>query len=237
MTIGIIFDCDGTLIDSEHAYFLSWQVALQTHGGSLTLEESAAFAGFSGPHIAQKLHEKIKVGSPEALLEDTRKAFRELHSHLVTPIERTLKLVRQLAEQKHTLGIKMGVASAAAKKELLLNLNRFDLAGLFDIIISGKDDLDDYSDPEGTNKPKPYIYLHTAKQLGVHPSRCIAFEDSGPGVQAAVTAGLLTFAVPNSFTKQHDFSRAHFTIDSSTEIDLEEFLRKTHAHMKSSLSN
>jgi beta-phosphoglucomutase-like phosphatase (HAD superfamily) len=234
MTIGIIFDCDGTLIDSEHAYFLSWQVALKARGSSMTFEEYMTLAGHSGAHISKKLHEKTPFDSAEAILADAKKAYRELHSHLVTPIERTLKFVRQLARQKQSLGIKMGVASAAAKKELLLNLNRFELTGLFDMIISGRDDLDEYSDPEGTNKPKPYIYLHTAKQLGLHPSRCVALEDSGPGVQAAVSAGCLTFALPNSVTERHDFSRAHFTIDSSSEIDLEEFFQKIYNHINPS---
>jgi len=232
MTIGIIFDCDGTLIDSEQAYFLSWLESLKIRGTTMSLEEYTTYAGYSGAHISEKLHAKVKIDSAEAILEDAAAAFRELHSHLITPIERTLKLVRLLASQKRELGIKMGVASAAAKKELILNLNRFGLVELFDIIISGKDDLTEYSDPEGTNKPKPYIYLHTARELGLEPSRCAAMEDSGPGVQAAVSAGLLTFAVPNHFTQQHDFSRAHFTIDSSSEIDLQEFLQKIHLHIK-----
>jgi HAD superfamily hydrolase (TIGR01509 family) len=233
MTIGIIFDCDGTLIDSEHAYFLSWQEALKMRGSTITLEEYTTYAGYSGAHISEKLHAKVNIDSAEAILQDAKKAFQELYSHLITPIERTLHFVRQLSAQKDKLGIKMGVASAAAKKELIQNLNRFELVELFDIIISGRDDLHEYSDPEGTNKPKPYIYLHTAKKLGLPPSRCAAFEDSGPGVQAAVSAGLLTFAVPNHFTQQHDLSRAHFTIASSSEIDMQELLKKVYTHINS----
>ena len=225
MTIGIIFDCDGTLIDSEQAYFLSWQEALKVRGASMTLDEYMTYAGQSGAYISKKLHDKLNVDSADAILEDKTKAFQN-HSHLITPIERTLKIVRQLAAQKQQLGIKMGVASAGGQILLTQNLKRFGLIEHFDIVISGKDDLHEYSDPEGTNKPKPYIYLHTAKQLGLHPSRCVAFEDSGPGVKAAVSAGLLTFAVPNHITEQHDLSEAHFTIDSSEEIDLQELLQK-----------
>jgi HAD superfamily hydrolase (TIGR01509 family) len=230
MTIGIIFDCDGTLIDSEQTYFLSWQEALKVRGASMTLDEYTTYAGHSGAHISKKLHDKLNIDSADAILEDARKAF-QIHSHLIPPIERTLKIVRQLAAQKQELGIKMGVASAASQIQLIHNLNRFGLIEYFDTIISGKDDLHEYSDPEGTNKPKPYIYLHTAKQLGLHPSRCIAFEDSGPGVKAAVSAGLLTFAVPNHVTQQHDFSEAHFTIDFSEEIDLQELLQKIYTHL------
>lgn len=224
MTIGIIFDCDGTLIDSEEAYFLSWQEALKKRGNSMTLDEYTTYAGHSGAHISEKLHAKLNIDSAEAILEDTRTAFQQ-HCHLIKPIERTVRLVQQLAAQKNTLGIKMAVASAAHKKELMMNLTRVGLVQHFDLIISGKDDLHAYADPDGTNKPKPYIYLHTAKELGLAPSRCVAFEDSGPGVQAAVTAGLLTFAVPNHFTKKHDFSKAHFIIESEKEIPITDLLQ------------
>jgi HAD superfamily hydrolase (TIGR01509 family) len=233
MTIGIIFDCDGTLIDSEQAYFLSWQEALKMRGASMTLDEYKTYAGHSEAHISKKLHDKLNVDSADAILADARKAF-QIHSHLIIPIERTLKIVRQLAAQKQQLGIKMGVASAASQIQLIQNLKRFELIEHFDTIISGKDDLHEYSDPEGTNKPKPYIYLHTAKQLGLHPSRCVAFEDSRPGLKAAVSAGLLIFAVPNHFTQQHDLSEAHFTIDSSEEIDLQELLQKIYTHLGNS---
>jgi HAD superfamily hydrolase (TIGR01509 family) len=232
--IGIIFDCDGTLIDSEHAYYLSWQEALKARGSSITLEEYSTFAGYCGAHIAQKLHERVNVDSAEAILEHTRKAFRETHKHAVTPIERMLNFVRQLAQQKQKLNLKMGVASAAGKEELLFNLERQGLIEIFDIIVSGKDDLQDYSDPEGVNKPKPYIYLHAAHLLGLHPSRCVAFEDSGPGVLAAVRAGVLTFAVPNTFTRNHDFSPAAFIMDPSAEIDIEEFFKKINRHLQTS---
>src|SRR3982751_2240571 len=95
--IGIIFDCDGTLINSEHAYFLSWRDALKSRNGTLTLEEYHSYTGIPGELIAKKMHEKVNADSPEAILSDTRKAFRQLHQHAITPIERTLNFVRQLA--------------------------------------------------------------------------------------------------------------------------------------------
>lgn len=221
--IGIIFDCDGTLIDSEHAYYLSWQTALQKRGSSITLEEYSTLAGNSGIHVAQKLHEKVNVDSAEAILQDTKKAFREIHTNAVKPIERTLKFVRELAQLKQKLNLKMGVASAASKQDLLLNVSRTGLMEVFDVIVSGKEDLEHYQDPEGVNKPKPYIYLHTAQLLGLPPSSCVAFEDSGPGVLAATRAGILTYAVPHSVTKDHDFSKAYSVVQSDAEIDTQEF--------------
>lgn len=115
MTLGIIFDCDGTLIDSEQAYFVSWLDALKTRGTSMTIEEYMTYAGHSGAHISKKLHAKTQVDSAEAILEDARKAFHN-NSHLITPIERTLRLVRQLAAQKTHLESRWELLLLPAKK-------------------------------------------------------------------------------------------------------------------------
>lgn len=235
MVIGMIFDCDGTLIDSEYAHFLSWRSALNGLGFVLTEEEYFPLAGHSGDYVAQRLCEMAQVGSVEAIFQAKRDAYRALYIDEVVPIERTLHLVRQLSEHREQLCIKLAVASAAPKKEILRHLHHLGLSEVFDVVVSGKDDLAHYADPEGVNKPKPYIYLHAAKLLGLEPSRCVAFEDSGPGVLSAVRAGLTTFAVPNAFTKAHDFSRATYVIEPSVEIPLEELFQKI--HLRITLSN
>jgi beta-phosphoglucomutase-like phosphatase (HAD superfamily) len=230
--IGIIFDCDGTLVDSEHTYFASWQAALKPRGGTLTLEEYVTYIGLSGNKVSEILHEKVKADSPEDIYRDAKKAHLETHRSNILPIERTIKFVRHLAERKSNYGIKLGIASAGAQAMIRYSLGLFNLVDCFDVIVSGKDDLAGYTDPEGVNKPKPYIYLHTAKLLDIDPSRCAAFEDSGPGVLAAAGAGLLTFAVPNHFTQTHDFSLADEIIHSSQEIDVESFFQKLQAFIK-----
>ena len=113
-----------------------------------------------------------------------------------------------------------------AKKEILINLKDHEIIDAFDVVVSGQDDLSHYLDPEGVNKPKPYIYLHAAKLLGLEPSECVAFEDSYTGLLAASKAGLITFAVPNTFTREQDFSLATFKIEPHEEINMEEFFQK-----------
>ena len=95
-----------------------------------------------------------------------------------------------------------------------------------DYIVSGHEDLTEYHDPEGVNKPKPYIYLQAAKKLGVTPSECIAIEDSGPGIQSAADAGCYTVAIPTEYTAQHDFSHAHLLLNTLSGIDIETFFKK-----------
>lgn len=227
LMIGIIFDCDGTLVDSEHTHFLSWQHALAKRGAHLSEREYEGYVGKSCASAAQSMHEKVGVDSAEAIVEDKQKSFHELQRKGISPIERTVRFVRALAQEKKRLGLKMGVASAARKEEILFHLKQQDLLSVFDVVVSGKDDLSEYSDPEGVNKPKPYIYLHAVKLLGLDPSKCAAFEDSESGVISASTAGLITFAVPNAYTKRHDFSRASFILEPSREITVPEFLKMT----------
>ena len=67
-------------------------------------------------------------------------------------------------------------------------------------------------------KPAPDIYLLAAERLGVKPEDCLALEDSGPGSKAAVSAGMMTAAIPNEHTKTAVFSHAHFVFDSLFDV-------------------
>jgi beta-phosphoglucomutase len=224
--LGVIFDCDGTLIDSEYAHFLSWKSVLNKRGYPFTEEECRPFSGFSGPYVSQKLVEKYPKESPDSLLLEKKQVFLELQKKGFPPIERTVKFLFALANQKEHFNIKLALASAATREEILNHLNQLGCTHFFDAIISGHDDLEEYCDPEGVNKPKPYIYQHAAKSLNLHPTHCAAFEDTHAGVVAASTAGLVTFAVPNAFTQGHDFSKAHYVIEPHEEIDIDLFFSK-----------
>lgn len=223
---GIIFDCDGTLIDSEYTHFLSWQGPLRKRGGSMLEDEYHFLAGKPGSWIAQKLYERVRLDTPEMIYAEKRQNYLQLLKKGMPAIERTVQFVRELAAQKESLGIKLAVASAGCKEEILLHLDHLGIIDLFEAIVSGHDDLGHYNDPEGVNKPKPYIYLHAAQLLGIDPKDCVAFEDTNTGLQAAVSAGMKAVAVPNSYTLQHDFSQATWCIKPESDIILPEFLAK-----------
>ncbi|VAW34958.1 hydrolase, haloacid dehalogenase-like family [hydrothermal vent metagenome] len=67
-------------------------------------------------------------------------------------------------------------------------------------------------------KPAPDLYLLAAERLGIAPQSCLALEDSGPGSQAAVAAGMTAIAIPNAQTKTADFSHVHYQYDSLREV-------------------
>lgn len=91
----------------------------------------------------------------------------------------------------HERGIPLAVASASPMGIIETVLERLDFKKYFELWHSAL--------LEARNKPFPDVYLGAAQQLGVEPTHCLAFEDSGNGLQLAVSAGMLTVAVPADY--------------------------------------
>lgn len=229
----VVFDCDGTLIDNGSAYFLEWEYALQRQGYELTSDAFWSFMnenrllGF--PHVDEKIVsyccKLLGRDAAREIMEDKNAFSKQLHeNNEFPPIQATIDFLRRLVREKEHLGIKIGLSSGNTKQQILKTLKKFGIDYCFDAIVSGCEDLAEYSDPDGTNKPKPYVYLETARLLGVLPDECIAIEDSFTGISSAVSAGCIAVAIPNSYTLAHDFSHAHLRIDSFDGLDPSDFL-------------
>jgi beta-phosphoglucomutase-like phosphatase (HAD superfamily) len=136
-----------------------------------------------------------------------------------------IAFAKYFVEEKKNLGIKLGLASSASREEILQNLEQIGLEDAFDLIISGSDDLDSYVDHEGKNKPKPYIYMEAAKRLKVSPFKCLVFEDTTAGIEAATGAGMIAIAVPNQFTVGQDFSKATKVIQTYQDLPLKQIFK------------
>ncbi len=221
----VLFDCDGTLVDSEYAHNFAFKLALQEIGHDLTTHEFSQFVGKSDLAVAKLIAAKIGEDCTDFLLQKKKTHYVRLCHAGLPAIEPTVEFLRKLAEAKSRLGIKIGVCSAAHKEDLLFHLRHLGIEEHLDIILSGEEDLLGYSDPEGVNKPKPYIYLHAMKMLGIFPTECVVIEDSVPGVMAGVSAGCLTVVVPNDFTRNQDLSHAHLRIESFEGISLDRFFQ------------
>jgi HAD superfamily hydrolase (TIGR01509 family) len=220
----IIFDCDGTLIDSEEAHLAGWRQVAKHFEFELTADDYHVCIGNPDTVIAEKIVERKRGISVDKILAKKREYFSEYQRLGLPPIAGTVSFLDRLIQVKDQLGLKLALASAAFKNEILLNLKALRLENAFDVVLSGQDDLHEYEDPKGVNKPSPYIYLHSAKLLGVSPSECIVIEDSYIGVTAGASAGCLTVAIPNSYSKNHDFSRASLIVETLSDYGVEHFL-------------
>lgn len=98
----------------------------------------------------------------------------------------------------------MAVGTAVHKIEAIKNLRSLGIDRYFQSIV-GFDEVGE------KRKPAPDIYLKVSELLGVPPAHCLVIEDSDNGVKSAVAAGMPVVAVPNEFTKTHDFTGAIVT--------------------------
>lgn len=219
-----IFDCDGTLVDSEGAHFDAWKRVAQKYGQELTEEENISFAGKPDDSIAKYLATRFQFENYQLLWDQKNGYFHESLIQGMPALEETVDFLRRLLNERSRF--KLAVASAAPKNEILINLKNLGLDDTFDLVISGQDDLGDYRDPEGVNKPKPYIYLKAAKLLGVSPTECIAIEDSYSGVTAASRAGCFTVAIPTATSRGQDLSKASCILDSLANLSISDFLSR-----------
>ncbi len=90
------------------------------------------------------------------------------------------------------LGLPLAVASASPRQQVLAVLERLGLRAIIGVVAAG--------DEVARGKPAPDVYLLACARLGTDPARCVAVEDSGPGLAAAKAAGLRVVAVPSPAT-------------------------------------
>lgn len=228
----IIFDCDGTLVDSEMSHYTAWSYALSKHNVSFSIEEYSHCVGHPSDITSQMLTKKIGKDCANELKKDKHIFYQSLIEKGVSPIEDTFNFLMRLIDEQKKFGYKLGIASGAPSEHINLYLRDLKIEHYFDVVLSGKDDLDHYKDPEGVNKPKPYIYQEAAKRLGVNPTDCIAIEDSQAGVMASSRAGYVTIAIPTSFSYHQDFSAAHLVLSSFKDYSVSQFLTEARKHKR-----
>jgi HAD superfamily hydrolase (TIGR01509 family) len=186
----ILFDMDGTLIDSEGQWLRAERKVMLAIGGTWTEEDQAACLG--GPlerAVAYMIgksagrHDHEAVGS--MLLDEMEASFRE--SPLVwQPGARDLLIAAR------TQGIPTALVSASWNRLIDAVSGKItDDLGVraFDVVVAGDD--------VAQSKPHPEAYLKAAADLGAVPGRCLALEDSPTGVASAVAAGCRVIAIPH----------------------------------------
>jgi len=181
----VIFDHDGTLVDSENITLtVVAEIAVEA-GAEIRPEDPAEFTG-ADLHIVFKEIEK-RTGKP--LPSDIFQQFRSRQTEL---IREGLQEVAGATDLLSSLTLPMAVASNAPIAKMELCLGATDLLRFFD-----PGHLFSAYDVEAW-KPEPDVFLAAAAQLGVEPGRCVVVEDSLPGVHGAIAAGMQVIALDPS---------------------------------------
>jgi HAD superfamily hydrolase (TIGR01509 family) len=205
MISGIIFDLDGLLADTERLHCRAYQTALSEHGLAISESDYAEHWVRFGKGIGDWLVQHGWNLEPQELRARKSAHYQQLLVSSLRPMEGAMGLLNALHGKK-----KIALASSSYRDAVDGVLAGLGAAHYFDVIVSGLD--------VPRVKPAPDIFLKAAGSLGISPAQCLVFEDAEKGVIAAHRAGMRCVAVPNDYTRHHDFSKATTVCNSLTEV-------------------
>ncbi|MEQ4721497.1 HAD family phosphatase [Nonomuraea sp. B19D2] len=173
----LIFDCDGTLLDTAAANESAWRTALEKWDIELDPGWYRARTGLPADALMTELAAKIGREFDHAAV---RAAALDTYSRLVGAVE-PHEPVAAVARAHHGR-VPMAVASGGSRRGVEEGLRATGLRPLFDAVVT-RDDV-------RHGKPSPDVYVLAAERLEVHPAHCVAYEDSDEGAAAALVAGM-----------------------------------------------
>ncbi|MFD8734902.1 HAD family hydrolase [Streptomyces sp. NPDC059618] len=200
----VIFDLDGTLVDSEPNYFEAARRTLAGQGvGDFTWADHETYVGISTRETVALWKERYGLTAPlEALLAETNRSYLELARASTRVYPEMRAFVHLLA----AAGVPMAVASGSSREAIEAILSGTGLASRLTTVVS--------ADEVAHGKPAPDVFLEAARRLGADPADCVVLEDAVPGAAAAHAAGMRCLAVPYLPAQADDpaFSRAELLV-------------------------
>lgn len=182
----IIFDLDGTLVDSMPAHFDAWCVALASVGAPKNVFPEDVFYSMGGRptvDIVVELNGEFGLNlDPTEVSVAKRAAFLETVDKVVIN-EEVVEYARSMRGK-----VPMGVATGGTRVVVEKTLQAVGLSDLFDEVVTASD--------VKCGKPAPDIYEEVANRLEVDPKKCLVFEDAPAGIIAAQCAGMEVVTVP-----------------------------------------
>jgi len=217
MIKALIFDLDGTLANTEMLHYRAWKETLLNNGVvQFSFETFLNYVGTSNEKVATDFIESDKIKKSVAeLIREKQGRYMEF----IPEIE-LCDGVREIISRYHKKKV-LAVASSSYKQEIMAILGANDVAEYFSEVIGG--------DMVEKKKPDPEIYLKVQSLLHVAPEECLALEDSASGLIAAKEAGMYGVAIPNEFTRKHDFNRADRILGTLAEVN-DEMLQQLVQH-------
>src|SRR5262245_15415136 len=180
----VLWDMDGTLVDTAELHFQAWARLAEELGLPFTRADFAATFGRRNPEIIHQLFGTRYDDRQVAELGDRKEDYyRAAAQNGVT----LLPGVRPLLEGLRDAGFAQAIGSSAPRGNLELILRLTDTAGFFGAVVAMED--------TQRGKPDPQVFLVGAERLGVAPGRCLVVEDAVAGVQAAKAGGMKCLAV------------------------------------------
>lgn len=178
-----LFDCDGTITDSMPAHYVAWQAALAEWGCVFPEDLFYAWGGRPVADIVASLNADQGLSMPVHQVAERQEELFRAGLPGITGVPGVLEHIEDAYGR-----LPIGVVSGSTRLAVTASLEALGLLDRFETLVCAGE----YARP----KPFPDAYLLGASLLGVDPGRCLAFEDTELGVQAAVAAGMTAVRVP-----------------------------------------
>jgi len=211
----IVWDMDGVLIDSEPLWRQAEVEVLSSLGVPITMPDTIETMG-------RRIDDVIRLWFNRSPWEGP-----SIDVVAQNVVERVIELVNETGEVKpgvyeafallRSCNMRMALASSSSSVLISAVLQKLELNDFLEFAHS--------AEHEEFGKPHPAVYLTAARKLGLAPQECLAFEDSGAGVEAAKNAGMKCLCIPDPAIDSNKIQRADLILPSLTE------LRKEHLDM------
>jgi len=181
----VLWDLDGTLVDSEQYHWQAWRETMAGEGVTLTFDQFRATFGWRNDAILRQwLGDQIDTPRIDRIGASKEELYRSLvRAGGLAPLDGAADWVRRL----HQDGWLQAVASSAPRLNIDVVMDVIGLADQFQASASAED--------VARGKPDPQVFLVAASRLGVPPSRAIVVEDAAAGIEAAHRANMRSVAV------------------------------------------
>ncbi len=220
MIKAVIFDMDGTLLDSEPLYLKADLSVVAAHSGFMTEQEHDRYIGVGNKAFMASIREIYGIEkSVEDLIEFQEKIYMEMAREEIAAFPEMVKFAQWAKEQ----GLKIAIASGSSNRVIEELTEIAGVKDLFEHRIS--------SEEVDHGKPAPDVLLETARRLGVAPEECLVIEDSPFGVEASRRAGMTCIAVPQFSTPDpkgyFDYAALRYKqgMQEFTSASLEEWIK------------
>jgi HAD superfamily hydrolase (TIGR01509 family) len=183
----IIFDCDGTLVDSMPVHFLAWHETMNRYGVRFPEDRFYALGGMPSHRIIAMLSVEQGIELDANLVAHEKEQSFLNRIDMLVPIEPVVAIAREFR------GVKpIAVASGGFRDIILQQMRQIDIHDWFDAVVTAED--------TARHKPEPDVFLEAARRMNVSAERCLVFEDADLGVEAARRAGMRCIDVRTFFT-------------------------------------
>lgn len=201
----VIFDLDGTLLDTEKYFKVFWPKAAAAFGYEMSEEQALSLRSLGRPFAPALLREWFGDSFDYVAVREYRRELMKAHLDKTgLELKAGAKEALQWLKEK---GYRIALATATPCDRALAQLKEVGIAGYFAEVVSAAE--------VKQGKPAPDVYLYACEKLGEKPTECLAVEDSPNGVLSAAAAGLPVVMVPDQTMPDAELSEKLFACISS----------------------